>query len=192
MLLFGHVGISVATAERYLPVNGETFRAMACVAFCAVLPDLLDKPIRFLGWTSEPSGRLWGHTLLFSLAWCGVCATRLRVFWPWALATPGHLVLDWMFTQPRTLFWPLLGFGFDVPERVFTGPIENWLWRLDHEPESFALSVLLPELVGLLLFISTLRRGRSRKRKEALLLHKVATPSDGASPVGKPRPKSRA
>jgi hypothetical protein len=168
MVFFGHVGISVFAADRLFPNQKELFRTMVCVTFCAVLPDLLDKPIRYLGWSPEPTGRLWGHTLLFSVAWCLLCASRLRGFWPWALATPGHLVLDGMFRLPKTLFWPFLGFGFEVPDRLFAGPIEQWLWLVDHEPLRFLLSVLFPELLGFVLFVFTLRRVRRLKRNHAI------------------------
>ncbi len=67
-----------------------------------------------------------------------------------------HLLLDEMWLFPRTILWPLYGWGFDK-----MGP-RNWLEEiltaLRTDP-----SVFIPELIGVLLllafFFSLIKRG---------------------------------
>ncbi len=123
----------------------------------SLLPDLIDKPLgRVLMVGDYEAGKLWGHTLLFSVALMGVILvatgrrSRYRRMWfPLAVGTLFHLVLDAMWTRGETFLWPFLGTEFTPGEPgnlldsfrsgytdpvVLAGEVAGlvylvWLWR---------------------------------------------------------------
>ena len=119
MLPLSHIGfttIAAKGAERMLRLDHIDYRA---VAIGSVLPDLIDKPIGLLLsgiYTYE--SRAFGHSLLFALC-LGVLTLILRfrskagpflsVFF---ICVIFHDLLDEMWRQPETLFWPLFGWNF--------------------------------------------------------------------------------
>ncbi len=91
------------------------------VAFGALVPDLIDKPLARFGINGftygETSGHTIGHTLLvsFSIILIGILLARrgdLRMF-VLGLGCLTHPLVDPTNTYPQTLFWPL--FGTDFP-----------------------------------------------------------------------------
>jgi inner membrane protein len=115
----------------------------------ALLPDIIDKPIgRFFFQGYFSNGRIYAHTILFFavLAAGGLLlyAARHRT-WLLALAygTFTHLILDEMWKNTHTLFWPLYGFSFG------RHPIAFWSWveRLWNSVSSNPW-VLTPEIIG--------------------------------------------
>ena len=86
------------------------------VAFGALLPDLIDKPLAILVPAAFGDGHVIAHTLLFAAAIVlpGLHLARRgdpRVL-SVGLAVLSHLAVDPVVLQPHTLFWPLLGFAF--------------------------------------------------------------------------------
>jgi inner membrane protein len=80
----------------------------------SMFPDIIDKPLEFLGWGS---GRAIGHTLLITLV-C-IVASLIVLFknkntWLLAIALGmiTHLILDFMWVTPRVFLWPLYGWSF--------------------------------------------------------------------------------
>lgn len=114
----------------------------------SLLPDIIDKPVgHFFFRDIFNNGRILSHTLLFSaaLALAGVYLYRRRgQNWLLVLSsgTFTHLILDRMWQNPRTFFWPLYGLTFEVIDT--TNWIQNLLHALITDP-----SVYVPELVGL-------------------------------------------
>ena len=105
----GHVGIA-------LPVAYALRLNLAVVFLCALLPDLVDKPLWALG-IGAP--RYVAHTLLFVLV-----VTAAFFLWkkPYGLAAllggVSHLVLDWLDGgSPVPWFYPLT--SYDFPHREF-------------------------------------------------------------------------
>ncbi|MEX1254302.1 MAG: metal-dependent hydrolase [Dehalococcoidia bacterium] len=103
------------------------------VAFGALLPDLIDKP---LGWIFlrkffRANDHLFGHTLLFgsALVLAGLLQrsrsgdARLLTVGAGALA---HLPCDPVTRMPQTVFWPLMGWSF-LPKARGAGIIVNCL-----------------------------------------------------------------
>ena len=88
------------------------------VMVCALLPDIIDKPIGdFLFRNYFDEGRIFGHTLLFLIILTigGIYLyKRRRKLWMLLLAfgTFTPLILDFMWLQPRTLLWPIYGLTF--------------------------------------------------------------------------------
>ena len=101
-------------------------------AFGALLPDLVDKPLKwFLLPGSLPDSHVYGHTLLFStvIIVAGLLVTR-KAHTPWlllvGLGSVTHPLVDPVIIYPKTLFWPLLGTEFPVA-RAIPGYIHIWL-----------------------------------------------------------------
>jgi hypothetical protein len=96
------------------------------IAFGAILPDLIDKPIgRILLGESVANGRLFGHTLLFVLILVTIgyfLKNHRDGVFCLSFATFLHLCEDRMWEMPATLLYPLYGFGF--PKGTVIG--ENW------------------------------------------------------------------
>ena len=136
------------------------------VVLGSLLPDLLDKPIGALILRDFfSSGRIFGHSLLFLLAFSVVGAYLWRRHgksWglvlsvSWAL----HLVFDRMWLFPATLYWPLLGWGFhrfDMTDWL-SGVLRSLLTR----PELMIQEGLgLAILAGLAIWLVVVRRVHS-------------------------------
>ncbi len=114
-MLFWHVGATTAFI-RYAfrdPAMDLRFLALG-----AVLPDLIDLPIGIVSWDRFGSVRLASHSILFgALLLIAVLALtrRGRRRKQWMMVSVGvmlHLVLDAMWNQPETLWWPFLGSDF--------------------------------------------------------------------------------
>ncbi len=93
----------------------------------ALLPDIIDKPIgHWLLAGRLDNGRIFGHTLLLLLvmAFIGWLVFKRRgsmFVFAISFGVVAHLVLDGMWQNPQTLFWPLLGIAFPK------GEPGNWL-----------------------------------------------------------------
>jgi inner membrane protein len=82
----------------------------------SLFPDLIDKPLAFIGFSD---GRSIAHTLIVTLF---VLVTGLFLFFnykkSWLLAIgigmSSHLILDSMWLAPHTLLWPIYGWSFPV------------------------------------------------------------------------------
>ena len=115
------------------------------VVIGSLLPDILDKPL-FLFGPGElfPSGHAYGHTFLFNLLLlvCGSILFRYKK--PWllviSLSSCIHLVLDRIWNNPVTLWWPLLG-PFAKGETA--GWISDKIHVLTSNPSAY-----IPEIIG--------------------------------------------
>jgi membrane-bound metal-dependent hydrolase YbcI (DUF457 family) len=100
----------------------------------AVLPDLIDTPIGLAWWPIFDTVRLSAHSLLFAtVVMVGVLATtrRGRPRRRWMAVAVGvllHLVLDAMWRQQETLWWPLFGVDFAASGFATVGAYLRWLF----------------------------------------------------------------
>jgi hypothetical protein len=107
-------------------------------AFGALLPDLVDKPLKWFIVPSLPDDHLIAHTIWLPvvLVLSGAFIGRRRAGMRMLLLGVGaltHLMVDPVNAHPRTLFWPLLGTEFpDVGGYLFVLPIctELVLWMI--------------------------------------------------------------
>jgi inner membrane protein len=123
-LLFWHTGATVAIA-RY------TFRDdrmdLRMLVLGALLPDLIDTPLGLVFYPHLGTVRLFSHSLLLAggVMIAVVLATRRgrpRKLWmPIAIGMLLHLLLDAMWLDPETLWWPLLGWSFTPAAASTTG-----------------------------------------------------------------------
>jgi len=113
----------------------------------SLLPDIIDKPLglvllgNFFG-----SGRIFGHSLLFSLlilamGCYGYARYRGMGAWWLAFGSLAHLVLDKMWHSPRVLLWPVYGWIFP------RGDPSHWLERM-LEAVFTQPDVGIPEIMG--------------------------------------------
>jgi inner membrane protein len=128
MFVFGHVGVTwggtllLSRLWRRLPVLGAgtaTDRPLVAaidyrfVILGSILPDLIDKPLGVFILADELSnGRVFAHSLLFVLLLLAAALVWWRTAGPvlscLALGSAAHLILDRLWRDPETLFWPLL------------------------------------------------------------------------------------
>jgi membrane-bound metal-dependent hydrolase YbcI (DUF457 family) len=177
MFLLGHIGISIGIISLitfwYLGRNrsgnpsgnstkGIDFRF---VIVAAILPDIVDKIVGLVIFKEEFSnGRLFTHSIIIVgilsifLYWAVRFKTgqsRQSVFY--ILPTYLHLLLDRMWEEPHTMFWPL--FGIDFPR--IDVKISDYLSLLMSEPYILT-GEILGSIILILLFIKTGLYNRNR------------------------------
>jgi membrane-bound metal-dependent hydrolase YbcI (DUF457 family) len=134
----------------------------------ALVPDIIDKPLSFLGFGN---GRSITHTLLvflIVLAFALYLWKYRRQTWLLAIAFGmfTHLIFDRMWSTPRTLFWPLYGWAFTrTVQKIGLGQFSVW-WH-----ELFTNSyVYISEIIGFLIFAFFIGILLREKKLQAFLL----------------------
>lgn len=173
-MLFWHVGATVAAARYAFRDERMDLRFLA---LGAVLPDLLDTPIGLVGYRTTGGVRLIAHSLLFAAVLLAAVLFSTRRGRPrkrWMPVTIGvliHLVLDAMWLDPQTLWWPLLGTGFapagpSTAAGYITAVLGDWrVWAL--EAAGLAYLVGLARRAGL---------GSTEARRELVHTGRVGVP----------------
>jgi hypothetical protein len=121
----------------------------------SLLPDIIDKPI---GITLLGNGRAFGHTLLFNFILISIgiwlyYKRRRSGFLIFSLCSAGHLILDEMWHNSVSLFWPFYGHFVTSEARSFTG----WLMETMQRVPEMRLHILVAEIVGAVILICFLR-----------------------------------
>lgn len=150
-MLFWHLGMTCAIVFFALGARRIDYRV---VLLGAVISDLIDKPIGRLFFADRfETGRLYGHTLLVAtvlllaiqLTLRGATARRWFIL---PICMLIHQVLDGMWNEPITWFWPLFGTTFPPdPEagywlQVLTRPFDH-PWEMVKEVVGIGLLVYL-------------------------------------------------
>jgi membrane-bound metal-dependent hydrolase YbcI (DUF457 family) len=114
MLLFGHVGLTIGLARA---LSREV--DVRWVAVASVLPDVIDKPLRYLMAPAftQSNTRTVGHSLtviLVSMLVVLLLRRTIRGAGVVAMVLPLHLLLDgmWVPNLRVSLLWPWAGNGF--------------------------------------------------------------------------------
>jgi inner membrane protein len=120
----------------------------------SLLPDIIDKPLGqiFLR-HSLNNGRIYSHTLLFLVVLIIMAAAlyhQRRKAWIYLLAggTFTHLIMDEMWLEPQTLFWPFFDLGFPRETGTISGWITQMFQGLFRSP-----AVFVPEVIGFIIII---------------------------------------
>jgi hypothetical protein len=159
MLILGHIGYTVGAAWALDTLTRREIKAdYRAVALMAVLPDIIDRVLFVFALPSASSGRLIAHTFVFQLAFFVAIILVRRGWWPYAVASAFHLLLDstghsraWV----RQVFWPLMGAELSgVNILPATGEVgtsyTNWVWfRIQQGFEPYASASLWPWLLEL-------------------------------------------
>lgn len=119
------------------------------VLIASLLPDILDKPLWFAFSDIFASGRGYGHSFVFNLALLisGLILVRYRKtgLLVASLSSFIHLILDQMWSNPVTLWWPLLG---QLQAEEKTGWLANTVSKAFSDP-----GVYIPEIIGLIIIL---------------------------------------
>ena len=113
MLPQSHIGytlLAYKVTQKLLPVAPNVDYRLLAVA--ALTPDLLDKPLVLATYRHWHATKLVAHTGLWHLLLLVLIRWRKPGWWPYALAANGHLLVDALWQQPRTLCWPGRGWHF--------------------------------------------------------------------------------
>lgn len=114
-MLFWHAGATIAIARYSFRDDRMDLRILL---LGALLPDLVDTPIGLAFYDTFGGVRLFTHGLVLAAAtMVGVVfATRRgrprKTWMPLAIGLLLHVLLDAMWLDPETLWWPLLGTSF--------------------------------------------------------------------------------
>ncbi len=127
----------------------------------SLLPDIIDKPVGLgIFKNTFSNGRIFAHTLLFPAILAAFGSLLYRSSgktWGFSLALGSfvHLLLDKMWREPKTLFWPLFGLRFKKMD------ISNWLakilYGLFNDPK-----VYKPEIIGAMMLLRLKERRHGR------------------------------
>lgn len=160
MFILGHIGITIGIFAllRKNPLLSGIPVDLRLVAFGAILPDLIDKPLgQILLADTVGNGRILAHTLLFCLLLFSAGlyiyrSNRYTGIIVISAATFLHLLEDSIWTTPETFFWPLLGTGFpnNTPQIGFSDFFMN-VFVISYTPE-FS-EVFISEIIGLVCLI---------------------------------------
>ena len=164
MLPLGHTGIVLGIGAALTPLratgqtNGNWFLRLAeavdirILMVGALLPDIIDKPLgHYIFPEALGNGRIYAHTLLFSLlllAGGWLLYRYRRRMWLLLLGAGSflHILLDQMWTAPKAFFWPLFGFSFD--KYVYDNYLGSMWEALFSNPGAY-----IPEIIGGLIVI---------------------------------------
>ncbi len=120
------------------------------LAFGAILPNLIDKPLGTLLWPDYfGADRLFGHSLLFPTAIMVVAllatrrGRRRRGIMAVAIGAMLHLLLDGMWTSTSTFLWPLFGAAFEAGRPDYWGSLGA----------IFTPTAMIQELAGLVYLV---------------------------------------
>ncbi len=121
----------------------------------SLLPDIIDKP---LGIILLGNGRAFAHSLLFNFILISIgiwlyYKRRRSGFLIFSLCSAGHLILDEMWHNPVTLFWPLYGRFVTTEAHSFTG----WLVKLMYQVPEMSLHTQVAEIIGAVALVCFLR-----------------------------------
>jgi len=160
MLVLGHIGVTLGIflLLGFLLPEVRSHIDYRYVAFGAILPDLIDKPIgRVIFAESIANGRIIAHTLVFCFLlfpmgyylYMSKKDARILII---SGASFCHLLEDQMWTQTTTLFWPI--FGWDFPYKAGYGGSDYFI-AIFARLFSLDLSIFfILELIGLLIVLT--------------------------------------
>lgn len=116
MIFLGHLGITTAIIKQYekLDEQDTSFHIdYRFVLIGAILPDIIDKTTEiFVNHRIQFSGRLYGHTLLFSLILMiiGMISNFKRInTFTIGLCSLIHIMIDGLWIMPKSFFFPMFG-----------------------------------------------------------------------------------
>jgi inner membrane protein len=173
MYLLAHAGITLGAARVVeQAVNRPFFRLdYRFILLGSLLPDIVDKPLgRIIFGEVIANGRIYLHTLIFLVMTIllGVFIYRWKhSLWGFCIAfgVLMHLVMDAMWMDPITLFWPFISPAFGKgPGIAFLDIVHSWVHTLFIEPRAF-----LPELAGLVILVIFSCRVIKEKRVMAFI-----------------------
>ena len=109
MLLLAHLGFTtgaVGISQRFVLKRHLDYRL---IALMAILPDLVDRPLHVFVIPGAQSGRLFAHTLIFSVVLLAGLVVIRRDLWIYSILPLFHVLMDFQGMSAQQFFWPFLG-----------------------------------------------------------------------------------
>jgi membrane-bound metal-dependent hydrolase YbcI (DUF457 family) len=174
MFIFGHIGITLGIFYLLsrLSSKNNLWVNVPWIAIVALLPDFIDKSLgRIILAETIGNGRIFAHTLLFFLLLSIAGYYLSNQGKPELLIIAGasfcHLLEDQMWSMPKVLFWPFLGWGF--PKDTISGNFIEYLWIIFNRSYTAGFTdTFLSEIIGL--FIIILFTGNVLKNRDKRVL----------------------
>ncbi len=108
----GHVaatwGVAALLQENNPKLANLDYRLLAV---CAMLPDIIDKPLAILVFTEAHTSQLIAHSLLFNVALLLLGLLCWRSALPYIVAFNAHLIFDRMWNHTESFWWPIYGWN---------------------------------------------------------------------------------
>lgn len=171
----GHVATTWGVAALLQTNNARLARLdYRLLAFSALLPDLIDKPLALFVFTQAHTSQLMAHSFLFH----GVLLVLTLLFWrkllPYVLAFNGHLLADRMWNHTETFWWPLFGWDvfWDFKPMNTPATMFNVYWDIiTHYPQVWVIELIA--LIFLVGFVYHYRLYRWRGLKRFILTGQI-------------------
>ena len=153
MYLLAHVMAGILIGLVLAGFVGDR-RVVALAALGAVLPDLIDKPLGHIVLAGTVNyGRIYFHglTILFLVVLAGLLLyhyhQRIGLL-AVAVGMASHQILDGMWHNPVTWFWPFLG---PIPRHYYPeGYLQDAIWRQLSQPSEWVFLFLVIGLFAVL------------------------------------------
>jgi membrane-bound metal-dependent hydrolase YbcI (DUF457 family) len=151
MFVLGHIGLTMGIIIGILLLLKKTellkeldFRLIILIA---LIPDIIDKLIgNVILQESLNNGRLFSHTLAFLITFSLIFYFIIKSkWWIYSIAIIMHQVLDRMFIEYETWFWPVFGWEFKIK---YLNVWDQWLEALISDPY-----IITGELGGIIVII---------------------------------------
>ncbi len=108
MFIFGHVGLTAGLIY-LISKKWNSSIDYRYIILGSLLSDIIDKPLgNILLFNVLNNGRIIGHSVVFALALALIGVYKRNILYI-AYGVFMHLILDSMWLNPATLFWPSLG-----------------------------------------------------------------------------------
>ncbi len=175
-MLLWHLGATVALVRYAFRDERMDLRFLA---LGALLPTLLDAPVGIVAWDHFGSVHLVAHSIVFAAAAMTavlVLTRRGAARRRWMLVVVGilvHLLLDAMWREPATLWWPFLGGSFTASGHATIGGLVSATLR---DPRSWLLEALGAGYLAVLARRAGL--GNAAARRRLLRTGRVDAPID--------------
>ena len=159
----GHIAITWAAADLW-PENNLDYRLLA---LCALLPDLIDKPLAIWVFPNSHSSQNIAHALLPHLALLLLALLWLRYALPYVLAFNAHLIADRMWNHTQTFWWPLFGWDAFWQFKAMNTPktmLAVYLDIITRYPQVWVIEILALLFLGYFVWRHRLYVGKIGKR----------------------------
>jgi hypothetical protein len=113
LLLLAHLGYTTAAVRVSQKLALKRHLDYRLVALMAILPDIIDRALYVFAVPGAQSGRLFAHTLIFSLVVLAVSVVIRRDLWIYGILPLFHLLMDLQGLSAHQFFWPFLGPDLD-------------------------------------------------------------------------------
>ena len=190
----GHVAATWGVATILQQNNPHLARLdYRLLAICALLPDLIDKPLAILVFTDAHTSQLMAHSLSFNLALLVLTLLFWKKALPYVLAFNAHLLLDRMWHHTESFWWPLFGWNTFWQYKFMNTPqamVNVYLDIVTRYPQVWVVELAAAVVLLWFLYRHELYRWSTLKRFTLTGLVAEASPGETRKHSGDHQPSS--